>query len=59
MFFVLLITATHFVAVQLRTADFLIRETINVSVRTTEVTISSPSDATLRGKKVSDAQQAF
>lgn len=39
---------TDLFTVPLRTVQFLIRETININVRTTEVSISSPSNSTLR-----------
>ena len=40
---------TYLVAVCLRTDQFLIRETVDVTVRPTEVAVASPSDSTLWG----------
>ena len=42
----------HLVAVPLRTAELFIRDTINVSVFTAEIAITSPSDSTLRRRKM-------
>lgn len=41
------IKETHLVTVPFRTAQFLIREAINVNVRPAEVAVASPSDSTL------------